>query len=56
MYVGALRMGEGHTYIIIGPERSVKVLSGFFTETLKFSPSKVFCYTVYTYNTDIIAK
>ena len=55
VYTGELRMREGHTYII-GPEQPVKGFSAkfsFCTETLKLSPSKVFCYTVYTYNTDI---
>ena len=51
VYAGTLRMREGHTYIIIGPEQSTKVFSAkfsFCTETRKFSPSKVFCYTVHT--------
>ena len=50
MYAGALRMCEGHTYIIIGPEQSAKVFSAkfsFWTETRKFFPSKVFRYKVY---------
>ena len=44
-----VHMCEGHTYIIIGPEQSTKVFSAkfsFCTETRKFSPSKVFRYTV----------
>ena len=50
VYAGVLRMQEYHTYIIIGPEQSAKVLSVkflFCTETRKFSPSKVFLYTGY---------
>ena len=49
VYAGTLRMHEGHTYIIIGTEQSAKVFSAkfsFCTEKQKFSPSKVFRYTV----------
>ena len=49
VYAGVLRMREGHTYIIIGTEQSAKVFSSkfsFCTETRKFSPAKVFRYTV----------
>ena len=56
---GALRMREGHTYIIIGPEQSAKVFSAKFshcTETRKFSPSKVFRYTVMTHFSNNISK
>ena len=50
VYAGVLRMREGHTYIIIGLKQSAKVFSAkfsFCTETRKFSPSKVFRYTVF---------
>ena len=50
VYAGALRMREGHTYIIIGTEQSAKVFSAKFSlcnEMRKFSPSKVFHSTVY---------
>ena len=44
---GTLRMREGHTYIIIGPEQSAKVLSVVLYRNAKVSPSKVFRYTVH---------
>ena len=60
VYAGALRMREGHTYIIIGLEQSAKVFSAkfsFCTEMRKFSPSKVFRYTVeYCYALDTCEK
>ena len=41
VYAGALRMREGHTYIIIGQEQSAKVISAkfsFCSETESFLP------------------
>ena len=42
VYAGALRMREGHTYIIIGPEQSAKVFSAKFSFCTEKNEKKVF--------------